>query len=118
MVDPRPLLKGFGAAADVAGQIATDKAINGRRQSKGATASDAAVQGLRGSVDITDGQLIENHDLSSGTPTVVPHSLGRVPVGAIVLKQNVGTAAEFCVSCSIDSVVMSSSVVTVSLWVF
>jgi hypothetical protein len=31
MVDTKALLKGFGAASDVAGQIATDKAVNARR---------------------------------------------------------------------------------------
>ena len=32
MADTKPLLKGFGALADVASQIATDKAVNSRRQ--------------------------------------------------------------------------------------
>jgi hypothetical protein len=118
VVDPKPLLKGFGAAADVAGQIATDKAINSRRQSKGSTSEDARIEGLGGGVDITDGQLIENHDLSAGTPYIVPHNLGRVPVGAIVLKQDVGTAAEYAVDFTIDTIEMSSNSVRVSLWVF
>lgn len=133
MVDPTPLLKGFGAAADVAGQIATDKAINGRRRSKGATAAagalaqfeeeavrseqDAAAraEALRGGVDITDGQLIEDHAM--GGSYQVAHNLGRVPVGAIVIK-NSSSSVPVCTGTSADDITMSYDNVTVSLWIF
>lgn len=81
MVDTKPLLKGFGAAADVVGQIATDKAVNSRR-----------VRSNFLQFDITQGQLIEDGVVPVVTPPVtkveVPHRLGRVPVGAIVLKSS------------------------------
>jgi hypothetical protein len=133
--DPTPLLKGFGAAADVIGQIATDKAINGRRNSKGSTKADgdlAILRGdfvrseqdeaeraeiLRGGVDITDGQLIEDHIM--GGSYQVPHELGRVPVGAIVIKRDPGgAAAPVCTGTSADDITMNFNNVTVSLWIF
>jgi hypothetical protein len=73
VVDTKALLKGFGAAADVAGQIATDKAINSRR-----------VRSNFSQFDITNGQLIE--DATVNLDSEVPHQLGRTPSGAAILK--------------------------------
>jgi len=72
MVDTKPLLKGFGALADVAGQIATDKAVNSRR-----TRSNFS------QFDITQGQLLEN--VTTDENAKVTHALGRKPKGAIIL---------------------------------
>lgn len=72
-IDTKPLLKGFGAAADVAGQIATDKAVNSRR-----VRSDF----LR--FDLSNGQLLK--DVTSDANGQIAHGLKRIPEGAIVLK--------------------------------
>ena len=77
MVDPKPLLKAFGAGADVIGQIATDKAINGRRQK-----SSTFV------FDITDGVLLEIA-LKNGAAWY-PVEMSRVPAGAVILKSPSG----------------------------
>ena len=92
MVDTKPLLKGFGAAADVATQIATDKAVNSRR-----------VRSNFSQFDITGGQLIEN--ATAGTDGTVAHNLGKTPKGAIILASSA--------SCYVSAV--SSSVVTINL---
>jgi len=90
LVDTKPLLKGFGAAAGVARQIATDKAVNSRRLSR--VSSDIAQEERERLVafDVTDGQLIEDYLLDGTAPetryTDVPHALGRTPKGAWVLK--------------------------------
>jgi hypothetical protein len=126
--DPTPLLKVFGATADVAGQIATDKAINGRRRSKGETATDAlqslTAQGSEdGSVRIEDGQLFVDFDLSEpAVPGTIAHDLGRTPVGAIVVKQDAGEHI-YCSSVGPDAIGMStdSGAATtgiVTVWVF
>jgi hypothetical protein len=115
VVDTKPLLKGFGAAADVVGQIATDKAINSRRRSKG---TGNRISRLRGEIDITDGQLIEGWDLATEPTGVVPHNLGRVPIGVIVVKQDIGSAADYATGFSIDTITMHGATQTVSLWVF
>jgi hypothetical protein len=70
MADTRPLLKGFGALADVAGQIATDKAVNSRRQRPS-------------NIDIASGVAVPV-TLRSGIQWY-PHGLGRTPVGALVM---------------------------------
>jgi hypothetical protein len=91
MVDTKPLLKGFGAAADVIGQIATDKAVNSRRQSSESSRLSylAAVAAAAPTpYDISQGQLLEDYDLGPSNPATVPHSLGRLPMGAIVLKSD------------------------------
>jgi hypothetical protein len=75
MVDTKPLLKGFGAAVDVAGQIATDKAVNSRR-----------VRSDFSQFDITNGQLVE--DATADALGKVPHSLNRVPKGALILMSD------------------------------
>jgi hypothetical protein len=76
MVDTKPLLKGFGAAADVIGQIATDKAVNSRRTRSNFT-----------QFDITNGQLVE--DATTTDPEkLVYHGLKRAPRGVIVLKSD------------------------------
>jgi len=111
VVDTKPLLKGFGAAADVARQIATDKAVNSRR-----TRSNT--------FDIAQGQLIEEYELTGSAEhaqlTYVPHSLGRVPKGVLVLKNNSSsfTTSCDCVDATIDTVKMrSQAFITVTLWV-
>lgn len=95
MVDTKPLLKGFGAAADVAGQIATDKAVNGRRATditSGLVISAAELAStnagytsrVRTSVNPANGQIVQN--VETETPlTTVDHDLGRIPDGAYVI---------------------------------
>jgi hypothetical protein len=108
--DPKPLLKGFGAAADVAGQIATDKAVNSRRTRSG------FIQ-----FDITNGQLIRDERLlGSGSPlaepSVIDHGLGREPTGVIILEPNPGTAV--CVSVTSSTVTVSGTLgELVTMWV-
>jgi hypothetical protein len=108
--DPKPLLKGFGAAADVAGQIATDKAVNSRR-----TRSDFS------QFDITNGQLIRDERLlGSGSPlaepSVIDHGLGKEPAGVIVLQPNPGDA--FCVSVTSSTVSLNGTLgELVTIWV-
>jgi len=128
--DPTPLLKGFGAAADVAGQIATDKAINGRRRSKGETATDAAGQiaaglaersaeeaaELAGGVRLQDGQLIEDWDMATPPTGRVPHNLGRIPFGGFVVK-GTGTAT-IVDTVHEDYVEFNTASGTYSVWIF
>ena len=75
MVDTKPLLKGFGAVADVATQIATDKAVNSRR-----------VRSDFSQFDITKGQLIE--DATVDDDGNVAHQLKQTPKGALILKSD------------------------------
>lgn len=106
MVDPTPLLKGFGAAADVAGQIATDKAINGRRKSPTDTR-----------VDFTDGELLIDVYLEGG-PEPVQHNLGRIANGAIVTKNSTMDVV-YCYGTSDTDVSMEANgPMTVDIWVF
>jgi hypothetical protein len=109
MVDTKPLLKGFGAAADVIGQIATDKAVNSRR-----------VRSDFQQFDITDGQLIVGADLANPAhPTYIEHKLGRVPNGAIVvLTLGVGASERHCVGVSETRVQMNQPTGLVTVWVF
>ena len=132
MVDPTPLLKGFGAAANVASQIATDKAINGRRQSKGETAADADQQiaggfaaqdaaeaaELQGGVEIQNGQLIKNHNMATAPAGRVPHSLGRIPNGGFAIFGSVGSSAILCNILHEDYVEFNTSSGTYTLWIF
>jgi hypothetical protein len=75
MVDTKALLKGFGAASDVAGQIATDKAVNARRLRPKSYAH----------FDITAGQLLTFTFPSGTTGTErVLHGLGKTP--SLVLR--------------------------------
>lgn len=106
MVDTKPLLKGFGAAADVFGQIATDKAVNSRRQ------RSSFLQ-----TDITNGQLIEDYTLTAENQGVISHGLNRVPSGAIVIKQNIGNAI-YCSGTTQDTLQMSETSGIVTVWVF
>jgi len=130
VVDTKALLKGFGAAADVAGQIATDKAVNSRRQSKVATAADATAalaaqalagrsDALRGEFNINDGQALAGIVLNDGSGEQdVPHDLGRIPFGAIVLQSNTSNVIT-CMSTDETYVRMKfNGVNTVNLWVF
>lgn len=115
MVDPKPLFKTFGSGADVVGQIATDKAVNARRLTDASSSL----------FDITQGQLIEDHLLSSsGTGFVageILHDLGRVPTGVIVLKQDLpqgGGSAVYCEATALDKVTMSADTgITVTVWI-
>lgn len=76
MVDTKALLKGFGATANVFGQLATDKAVNSRRRRPASYSR----------FDITDGQLVTSVIPQTGTPYTVSHQLGRVP-SAVFLGQ-------------------------------
>ena len=101
MVDTKALLKGFGAAADVAGQIATDKAVNSRR-----------VRSNFSQFDITNGQLIE--DAISDPDGYVAHQLARVPKGAVVLKSD----QEVAVTGSTETTVtLDQPGAVVTLWI-
>ena len=100
------LLKTFGAGAAVAQQLATDKAL--RRKSTGV---------IRG-FDMADGELIKDASLGATSPTEVPHNLGRVPEGAVVLKvSDLWEVA--CTATSLSSVTIRHSApdITVTLWV-
>lgn len=135
--DPTPLLKTFGAAADVAGQIATDKAINGRRQSKGETDADAELQiaaglaeksaadaaELAGGVSLQDGQLIEEHNMAdtpdgAGTEGRVYHNLGRMPYGGFAIYTSSGSAAILCDVLHEEYVEFNGQSGTYSVWIF
>ena len=122
MVDPKPLLKGFGAAVDVAGQIATDKAINGRRQTSVSSQIERDEEASL-SDNLSDGELIENYALADGTnQTTVPHSLGRVPRGAVVMLADYSDQdiAIRCIAVSASNVTILHSNVSpgsVTLWV-
>lgn len=102
MVDTKALLKGFGATADVAGQIATDKAVNSRR-----------IRSNFSQFDITSGQLIEDAVTDTVTKSV-PHGLRRVPMGAIVLKSD---QAVFVENATEDVVTLNVADALVTLWV-
>lgn len=99
--DPKPLLKGLGSAANVAGQIATDKAINGRR-----------VRSDFSQFDMTQGQLLENVVLD--TTQSASHGLKRVPKGAIVLKSSPPGLA---VASTTSSTITFTAAGTVTAWV-
>jgi hypothetical protein len=123
MVDTRPLLKGFGAAADVIGQIATDKAVNSRRltsiSSAIGLAKDRAAESAADSA-ILYGQLVGSVDLATTTPLgYVDHSLGRTPVGAIVvLVLGIGNNERHCIAVSDTQVRMNGETGVVTVWVF
>jgi len=102
VVDTKALLKGFGAAADVAGQIATDKAVNSRR-----------VRSSFSQFDITNGQLIEDAVSDPDTKSV-PHGLNRVPKGALVLKASTGVVVE---GVTRTEVILDTASAEVTLWV-
>ncbi len=105
MVDTKALLKGFGAGADVFGQIATDKAINSRRRTSS-------------TFDISDGVLMEDIALGPDNPATVKHTLGRVPVGALVLKHDATTGDVDCVGTSLETILIrQTGGVTATLWV-
>ena len=116
---------GFGAAADVATQIATEKSINPRRQSAEsgrveetnlALAADAAAaEALL--FHIEDGQLLEDVDLGAAGVTAVPHTLGSVPTGAIILALDIGTAWVRGADSAEVSVEHSDNDAIVTLWV-
>jgi hypothetical protein len=127
MVDTRPLLKGFGAAADVIGQIATDKAVNSRRLTPISAAIEQAknsvVEGAVAGSAILDGQLIEDAtivDDTTGVLNKIPHNLNRVPSGAILVKMSATASGEtHCRSTTVNDVTIASSVPgTATLWVF
>lgn len=102
MVDTRALLKTFGEGVDSIAQIATDKAVNARRQ----TVS---------SFDITRGQLLENITLPATNP--IPHSLGRVPKGALLLLSTGGVEV-FCTKATVSTVTLTApSSTTATVWV-
>jgi hypothetical protein len=106
---------GFGAAADVATQIATEKSINPRRQSAESSRLTQQSASLAGSFDITDGELIE--DVVVAGLVAVPHNLGRVPTGAFVILAS-GIEAVVCLVTTASEVTLGASgTVTVTIWV-
>jgi len=124
VVDPTPLLKGFGAAADVVGQIATDKAINGRRKSPTTSKLDAEAEERAtveaGRLKISDGELLEDVALTDGGGTQsIPHTLGRRAIGAVVTK-NSSTNAVYCGAVVEDTEVLMrfNGTMLVDIWVF
>jgi hypothetical protein len=99
----KPLLKGFGAAANVAGQIATDKAVNSRR-----TRSNFS------QFDITKGQMI-SYTFPAG-PEEVPHQLGRKPSSVFIAEPNPDDVS--CTATSATSVTLDGPPgASVSVWV-
>lgn len=107
MVDTRPLMKGFGAAADVVGQIATDKAVSNRR-----------VRSRFSKFDPTQGELLHNvttSDSASPVPGTLQHSLGRVPYGAVVLHCADGLTV--CTAVSSTGIVMDRNDTQMTVWV-
>lgn len=103
MVDTKPLLKGFGATADVAGQIATDKAVNSRRTRSSFT-----------QFDIANGQLLEDV-VPDPVELTVSHGLNRVPSGALVLKSSSPGNINFVSATS--SALIFDATGTVTVWV-
>lgn len=86
------LLKTFGAGVDVAGQLATDKAL--RRKTSASTLVETAseINGRideRATADLTT-LYGEVHDVTKadGNPELFPHTLGRVPAGAIIMRSD------------------------------
>jgi hypothetical protein len=110
MVDTKPLLKGFGAAADVIGQIATDKAVNSRR-----TRSDFM------QFDIANGQLLLGKKLLGtgdplASPSLLKHGLGREPTGVVILEPNPGGAE--CTSVTSADITVSGTLgELVTIWI-
>jgi hypothetical protein len=103
------LLKTFGKGANVALQLANDKAL--RRKSTG------TVRGF----DITSGELIEGISTINGS-NPVPHNLRREAKGAIILSATdpAGGAGEiFCESADAKQVVIRANDVfdDVVIWV-
>jgi hypothetical protein len=68
---------------------------------------------LAGGFDITSGQLIEDYVLADQQYDV-PHSLNRVPVGAVILKSSLGCRVESTTSTTVH---LDLDNVTVTLWV-
>jgi hypothetical protein len=133
MVDTKPLLKGFGAGADVVGQIATDKAVNARRQtnisseialSASATAFDNSeyTSALRASdSNPTNGELALSIE-TNVSPKAVEHGLGRIPSGAFIIGTDAaGEWARFLRGAATTtefSVISAGTGAIVDMWVF
>lgn len=67
---------------------------------------------------ISDGQLIENVDLTT-TATTVPHALGRVPKGYIVVgSSDIAAVYHETPHARASISLRASATTTVSLWVF
>ncbi len=101
------LLKIFGKGADVALQLANDKAL--RRKSTG------TVRGF----DITSGELLEGLTVVNG-PNPFPHTLRRDAVGGLVLAAESGAEGDiFVESASATEVVVraSTTFTNVTVWV-
>lgn len=131
MVDTKPYLKKFGEGTDVSSQIATDKAVNARRltdltssvvNSAAALAEEnsAYTQGLMSTANPSNGILVEV-TATPGTPGH-PHSLGRVPVGGIIVGQEGTSIAVYFDSndTATDTTfdLISSGTCTVKVWLF
>lgn len=102
MVDTRPLFKGFGTAADVVRQIATDKAVNSRR-----------IRSRFPKFDPTQGELL--HNVTTSATGTLPHSLGRVPNGAVAL--HCASGPTICEGVSSTEVVMDRNNALMTVWV-
>lgn len=85
-------LKTFGAGVDVAGQIATDKAL--RRKTTNSE-FDTTVAEINGRIEeIPDDEIAnlygELHNVTkAGGAELFPHTLGRVPSGAIIMQSDI-----------------------------
>jgi hypothetical protein len=129
--DPKPLLKGFGAAADVAGQIATDKAVNSRRLTDISSrlvseAGDLAsinsgyTSGVRASANPSNGELLTGVPIATILEEV-EHNLGRTPYGAMIIGSSAVTEILFKIGTATPTTfeVMSTATgITVDIWVF
>lgn len=72
--------------------------------------------------EILDGQIIANVDLTAGVSVSVPHKLGRIYNGYIVIKQNAHGTTYDDAAANIDNksyiYIRASANMTVDLWVF
>jgi hypothetical protein len=116
------LLRTFGKDANVSQQFATDKAL--RRKASAADVADVAnevtgdVTSLQDAVTELQGQVVTGVACIDGNVDV-PHTLGRIPAGAIVILFDGGTGGEtHCSEVTIDKVVIASSWVgTATVWI-
>lgn len=72
-------------------------------------------------VPFLDGTLIEDVTITTGTPKVVNHGLGREPVGFLVLDRDANAIvwqSTTTVNYANRMTLNSSANVTISLWVF
>ena len=117
------LLKGFGIGADVAGQLATAVALRRKGSTKSSDAISNTIEGINGTVvniqetlDAVQGEFI-NAAVTAIPNNVVPHSLGRVPAGGLIVQA--ALPGQFVVTLVTDeeATVASTVATDIVLWV-